>query len=62
MRNEVKPRGREGEVGLEQPLELEERLVVEGDVVDVGQLDAGLVEAVLDRLLPGKPEIVLLAG
>ena len=28
-RNEAKPRRREREVGLEQPLELEERLVVE---------------------------------
>ena len=41
---------RKGEIGLEQPLELQERLVVEGDVVDVGQRDAGLVEAIVDRV------------
>src|SRR6185503_17889648 len=52
---------REGEVGLEQPLELQERLVVRGGVVDVGQLDAGLAEAVVDRLLR-EGRVVLLAG
>jgi hypothetical protein len=51
---------RVGEVGLEQALELQERLVVEGDVVDVGQLDAGLVEAVLHGVLR-EARIVLLA-
>jgi hypothetical protein len=51
---------REGEVGLEQPFELEERLVVEGDIVDVRHLDAGGVEAVLHRLL-GEGRVVLLA-
>src|SRR5690348_2879501 len=30
--------GREGEIGLQQPLELEEGLVVEGDVVDLLRL------------------------
>ena len=52
---------REGEVGLEQPLELQERLVVEDDVVDVAELDAGLGQAVVDRVR-GKARIVLLAG
>jgi hypothetical protein len=51
----------EGEIGLEQPLELEERLVVEGDVVDVRQLDAGRVETVVHRVLR-EAGIVLLAG
>jgi hypothetical protein len=32
---------REGQVGLQQPLELQERLVVEGDVVDLVELDPG---------------------
>ena len=52
---------REGEIGLEQPLELQERLVVEGDVVDVAELHADMVEAVLHRVL-GEAGIVLLAG
>ena len=50
-----------GEVGLEQAFELQERLVVEGDVVDVGQLDAGTIEAELHGILR-KARIVLLAG
>src|SRR5580704_12053311 len=52
---------RVGEVGLEQTLELQERLVVESDVVDVGQLDAGRVQAVLHSVLR-EARIVLLAG
>ena len=52
---------RVGEVGLEQAFELQERLVVEGDVVDVGELDARRIEAVLHGVL-GKARIVLLAG
>jgi hypothetical protein len=31
---------RERNIGLEQPLEFQERLVVEGDVVDLGELCA----------------------
>ena len=34
MRNDAEAARREGEVGLEEPLELEERLVVEGDGVE----------------------------
>src|SRR4029450_5309473 len=49
-----------GEIGLEQALELQERLVVEGDVVDVLKLDVGLVEAVLHGVLR-EARIVLLA-
>jgi hypothetical protein len=51
---------REGEVGLEQPLELEERLVVEGDVVDLGELRAGRFQAGADRLVR-EGRVVLLA-
>ena len=35
--------------GLKQPLEFQERLVVEGDVVDLGQPDARLREHIIDR-------------
>jgi hypothetical protein len=50
-----------GEIGLEQALELEERLVVEHDPVDVLELNAGLLQAIVD----GEPRIAgveLLAG
>jgi hypothetical protein len=50
MRNESKPARREREVGLEQPLELEERLVVERDEVHILELDARLREAVVERV------------
>jgi hypothetical protein len=39
MRNDWNP-GRERQVGLQQPLELQERLVVEDHVVDLAELDA----------------------
>jgi hypothetical protein len=52
--------GRERQIGLEQTLELQERLVVEGDVIDLVEPDAALGQAVLDRFL-GKARIVLLA-
>ncbi len=52
---------RVGEVGLEQAVELQERLVVEGDVVEVTRRDAGFVEAVAHRVR-GKVVVVLLAG
>src|SRR5262249_48808116 len=41
---------REREIGLEQALELEERLVVEDNVVDLIQRHAGLAQTVLDRV------------
>ena len=31
-----------GQVGLQQPLELDQRLVVEDDLIDIGQRDTGL--------------------
>ena len=58
MAKDRKPRGRERQIGLEQALEFQERLVVEDDVVDVVERDAGLVEAIGDRVL-GKAGIAL---
>ncbi len=52
---------REREVGLEQPLELQERLVVEYDVVDGVELDAGLGEAIVHGVLR-IARVMLLAG
>ena len=51
---------REGEVGLEQALELQERLVVEGDVIDVLGRDSGRLEAIA-RGVDREAGIVLLA-
>ena len=45
------PARRIGEIGLEQPLELQERLVVEGHIIDIGHLDAGTAETELHGLL-----------
>ncbi len=53
--------GRERQIGLEQALELEERLVVERDVIDFVEADAGLAQAVRDRAA-GKAGIMLLAA
>ncbi len=52
--------GRELEVGLEEALELQPRLVVEGDRVELGGRDAPLPEAVVD-CRAGEAVIVLLA-
>src|SRR5262249_51546670 len=49
----------EAEVLVEQSVELEERLVVETDVVEFGRADACLAEAV-GRSSSGKPGVVLL--
>src|ERR1700684_4623316 len=49
------------EIGLEQALELDERLVVEHDPVDVLELDAGLLQAIVDRQ-PRIAGVELLAG
>src|SRR4051794_18992542 len=40
----------EGEIGLDQPVELAQRLVVEHDVVELAQPDAGLLQAIRDRV------------
>lgn len=59
---------RECQVGLEQALELQERLVVEGDVIDLGQADAGLVQAITQgvqreaRVVLAAREAFLLGG
>src|SRR5258708_24987592 len=50
-----------GEVGLQQALELDERLVVEHDPVDIPERDAGLAQAIVGRAMR-KPGIELLAG
>ncbi len=47
-------------VGLEEPRELDERLLIEPDVVDLRRRDAGFTQAVLDRLVR-KRGVVLLA-
>ena len=61
-RNERKPAGREGQIGLQQPLELQQRLVVEADVVEIARASRpGLGQAVVDGVLR-KPGVVLLAG
>ena len=44
----AEPARRERDVGFEQPLEFEEGLVVERDLVDLTERDAGLIEAVSD--------------
>ena len=52
---------RERQIGLEQPLELDERLFVEHHVVEIGRFHAGLIEAIADRGRR-KPRVVLDAG
>ena len=42
----AKALGRKREIGFEQPLEFEERLVVERDVVDLAERDAALGQAI----------------
>ena len=46
---------RERKVGLEQPLELDERLLVEHDVVEVAGAQARFREAVVGLLMPETP-------
>ena len=53
--------GREGEIGLEQPLEFQEGLVVEGDVIDLLRLQPALFQAVAKRV-HREALIMLLAG
>ena len=50
MRNEAKPARRIGEIGFEQPLELDERLLEEDDVVDVVEIDVARLQAIADRV------------
>src|SRR5262249_10845818 len=52
---------RVGEVGLEQPLELLERLFVEDDLIDRRERDPGFAQAIVDRAA-GERGVVTLAG
>ena len=47
---------RVGEIGLEQALELDQRLLEEDDVVDAVEVDAGGVEAIADRVRRESPD------
>ena len=49
------------EIRLQDPLELDQRLLVEDDVVEVGGGDAGFRQAVPDGV-PRVAEVVLLPG
>jgi len=51
----------QGNIGFQQTLELQKGLVVEGDDINVGSLNTGFLQAILDGL-PGEARIVLLAG
>src|SRR5262249_35638874 len=53
--------GSEREIRFQEPLELEERLVVEHDVVDRVQVYSRLAQAVLDGMAR-KARVVLLSG
>src|SRR5215210_2074438 len=56
-----KAAGRDREIGLQNPLEFEQGLIVEPDMAHIGQGDARFSEAVLD-CLRGKAWISLLPG
>src|SRR5262249_42971693 len=60
---EERPHAARGDpqVLLDEPLELEQRLVVEADIVDVADADAALAQAVGDGMV-GEPGVVLLAS
>jgi hypothetical protein len=51
---------RESQVGFQQPLEFQERLVVEDDVIDILQGNPRFGQAVLDRVAR-EARIMLLA-
>src|SRR6266699_3927228 len=51
------PARRERHVGLEQPIEFEERLLIEDDVIKSGGSNVTLLEAIAQRI-PGKTGIV----
>ena len=56
----MKPRGATPEIRFEDSLEFEQRFVVEADGPDVLDSDAGLAEAVVDRVTR-EPRVPLLA-
>ena len=53
IRYDRQPARRAGDVGFEQPRELDQRLLVEADVIDLRRRDARLAQAVRDRLASG---------
>ena len=53
--------GRQGQIGLQQALEFEERFFVKNDMRQFGRGDAGLAQAILNRMA-GKARIVLFAA
>ncbi len=57
----LEPGRREGQIGLEQALELADRLLVEHDVVEIGGRLTGALQTEADRV-GGKVRVVLLAG
>ena len=59
--NEGSPAGAKGEIGLQQPVEGQQRLVVEPDVIDLVEGDPSGVETVRRRL-GRKARVVLLPG
>ena len=61
MRKDENPRGAKRQIGLEQPLEFQERLVVEDHAVELRQPAACLGETIGDGAA-GKARIVLLPG
>ena len=61
IRYERQPARRRGGVGLEQPLELDERLLVEADEVELGRRDARLRVRQYATACDGKRRVVLLA-
>src|SRR5205814_9838509 len=49
---------RKGDVSFKEPLELQQRLVVERDDIDAGNISAGLLQALRDRVL-GEARVVV---
>ena len=54
------PAGGEGQVGLQEALELEEGLVIEDDVVHLSEAASARLKAILDRMA-GEARVVLLS-
>ena len=48
MRNDRNPRGATPEISLENPFELEQRLVVEADGIELCHVDSAGLEAIVD--------------
>ena len=56
----AEPARRKRQIGLQQPLKFDQRLLIKHDCAEVRQSDAPLAQTVANRL-GGKPRIVLLA-